>query len=174
MIPADNWKANDGTQFIDWLLYDSCLCSTDHSSLLREGGPAHMPALLPVAIADRVLLCLAGGSQGMCGDPGIPLHSIRLGNEFGVDSMVRFSCEPGYTLRGTSERTCHANGSWSGTQPECEGIVWAVSPGKRLRLLSSGVHQAPWVSVTCSTAQRRAPWLPHQLGLVSASPGGSP
>lgn len=57
----------------------------------------------------------------MCGDPGIPSHGIGLGDKFDVDSMVRFSCEPGYTLRGSSERTCQANGSWSGTQPECEG-----------------------------------------------------
>uniref|UniRef100_A0A452HNN1 Uncharacterized protein n=1 Tax=Gopherus agassizii TaxID=38772 RepID=A0A452HNN1_9SAUR len=65
----------------------------------------------------------SGGSQGTCGDPGIPSHGIRLGSEFGVDSMVRFSCELGYTLRGSSERTCHANGSWSGMQPECEAIT---------------------------------------------------
>ncbi|XP_048681763.2 CUB and sushi domain-containing protein 2 isoform X3 [Caretta caretta] len=72
--------------------------------------------------------CSAGGSQGTCGDPGIPSHGIRLGNEFGVDSMVRFSCEPGYTLRGSSERTCHANGSWSGSQPECE-VISCGNPG---------------------------------------------
>lgn len=63
----------------------------------------------------------------MCGDPGIPSHGIGLGDEFGVDSMVRFSCEPGYTLRGSSERICQANGSWSGTQPECEGITRLLS-----------------------------------------------
>uniref|UniRef100_A0A8C3LRI7 CUB and Sushi multiple domains 2 n=1 Tax=Chrysolophus pictus TaxID=9089 RepID=A0A8C3LRI7_CHRPC len=65
----------------------------------------------------------SGGSQGVCGDPGIPSHGIGLGDEFGVDGVVRFSCEPGYTLRGSSERTCQANGSWSGVQPECEAIV---------------------------------------------------
>uniref|UniRef100_A0A8C3I1H3 CUB and Sushi multiple domains 2 n=1 Tax=Chrysemys picta bellii TaxID=8478 RepID=A0A8C3I1H3_CHRPI len=70
----------------------------------------------------------SGGSQGTCGDPGIPSHGIRLGSEFGVDSVVRFSCEPGYTLRGSSERTCHANGSWSGTQPECE-VISCGNPG---------------------------------------------
>uniref|UniRef100_A0A452HNP9 Uncharacterized protein n=1 Tax=Gopherus agassizii TaxID=38772 RepID=A0A452HNP9_9SAUR len=70
----------------------------------------------------------SGGSQGTCGDPGIPSHGIRLGSEFGVDSMVRFSCELGYTLRGSSERTCHANGSWSGMQPECE-VISCGNPG---------------------------------------------
>uniref|UniRef100_A0A8C9F9J0 CUB and Sushi multiple domains 2 n=1 Tax=Pavo cristatus TaxID=9049 RepID=A0A8C9F9J0_PAVCR len=70
----------------------------------------------------------SGGSQGVCGDPGIPSHGIGLGEEFGVDSVVRFSCEPGYTLRGSSERTCQANGSWSGVQPECE-VISCGNPG---------------------------------------------
>uniref|UniRef100_A0A8C9LA03 CUB and Sushi multiple domains 2 n=1 Tax=Pavo cristatus TaxID=9049 RepID=A0A8C9LA03_PAVCR len=68
------------------------------------------------------------GDQGVCGDPGIPSHGIGLGEEFGVDSVVRFSCEPGYTLRGSSERTCQANGSWSGVQPECE-VISCGNPG---------------------------------------------
>ncbi|OWK58649.1 CUB and sushi domain-containing protein 1 [Lonchura striata] len=70
----------------------------------------------------------SGGSQGVCGDPGIPSHGIGLGDAFDVGSVVRFSCEPGYTLRGSSERTCHANGSWSGTQPECE-VISCGNPG---------------------------------------------
>uniref|UniRef100_A0A803VYI3 CUB and Sushi multiple domains 2 n=1 Tax=Ficedula albicollis TaxID=59894 RepID=A0A803VYI3_FICAL len=65
----------------------------------------------------------SGGSQGVCGDPGIPSHGIGLGDAFDVGSVVRFSCEPGYTLRGSPERICHPNGSWSGTQPECEAIT---------------------------------------------------
>lgn len=68
----------------------------------------------------------------MCGDPGIPSHGIGLGDDFDVGSVVRFSCEPGYLLRGSSERTCQANGSWSGTQPECEGIF----PAPQLTRLS--------------------------------------
>lgn len=62
-----------------------------------------------------------GNSAGLCGDPGVPVHGIRLGDEFSVGSVVRFSCEPGYTLRGSPERSCLANGSWIGAQPECHG-----------------------------------------------------
>lgn len=64
-----------------------------------------------------------GTSMGICGDPGIPAHGIRLGDSFAPGSLMRFSCEPGHALRGSSERTCQANGSWSGTQPECGGNV---------------------------------------------------
>lgn len=64
---------------------------------------------------------LAGESNGLCGDPGVPVHGIRLGDEFTVSSVVRFSCEPGYVLKGSPERTCFSNGTWMGTQPECHG-----------------------------------------------------
>lgn len=61
--------------------------------------------------------------MGVCGDPGIPAHGIRLGDSFDPGSVMRFSCEAGHVLRGSSERTCQANGSWSGSQPECGGNV---------------------------------------------------
>uniref|UniRef100_A0A671RP15 CUB and sushi domain-containing protein 2-like n=1 Tax=Sinocyclocheilus anshuiensis TaxID=1608454 RepID=A0A671RP15_9TELE len=73
----------------------------------------------------------SGDSAGLCGDPGVPVHGIRLGEEFTVGSIVRFSCEPGYVLKGSSERTCLANGSWVGIQPEfCKGstIVCGAPP----------------------------------------------
>ncbi|XP_036410979.1 CUB and sushi domain-containing protein 2 [Megalops cyprinoides] len=70
----------------------------------------------------------SGESLGVCGDPGVPVHGIRLGEEFSVGSVVRFSCEPGYVLKGSSERTCLANGTWVGIQPECH-VVSCGNPG---------------------------------------------
>ncbi|XP_036402136.1 CUB and sushi domain-containing protein 1-like [Megalops cyprinoides] len=64
----------------------------------------------------------SGGSPGYCGDPGIPPHGSRLGEEFKLKSLLRFTCEAGYTLIGSAERTCLLNGSWSGTQPVCEAV----------------------------------------------------
>lgn len=68
----------------------------------------------------------SGEAAGLCGDPGVPVHGIRLGEEFTVGSVVRFSCEPGYALKGSPERTCLANGSWLGTQPECHGKEYVL------------------------------------------------
>ncbi|KAM5312551.1 CUB and sushi domain-containing protein 1 [Glossophaga mutica] len=63
-----------------------------------------------------------GNSPGFCGDPGTPAHGSRLGDEFRTKSLLRFSCEVGYLLRGSPERTCLLNGSWSGLQPVCEAV----------------------------------------------------
>uniref|UniRef100_H0WLJ2 CUB and Sushi multiple domains 1 n=1 Tax=Otolemur garnettii TaxID=30611 RepID=H0WLJ2_OTOGA len=63
-----------------------------------------------------------GNDPGFCGDPGTPAHGSRLGDEFKVKNLLRFSCEVGYQLRGSPERTCLLNGSWSGLQPECEAV----------------------------------------------------
>uniref|UniRef100_A0A3P8W543 CUB and Sushi multiple domains 2 n=1 Tax=Cynoglossus semilaevis TaxID=244447 RepID=A0A3P8W543_CYNSE len=70
----------------------------------------------------------SGESAGLCGDPGVPVHGIRLGEEFTVGSVVRFSCEPGYMLKGSPERTCLANGTWHGAQPECH-VISCGNPG---------------------------------------------
>uniref|UniRef100_A0A6Q2X998 CUB and Sushi multiple domains 2 n=1 Tax=Esox lucius TaxID=8010 RepID=A0A6Q2X998_ESOLU len=70
----------------------------------------------------------SGESVGLCGDPGIPVHGIRLGEDFSVGSVVGFSCEQGHLLRGSSERTCQPNSTWSGTQPECR-VISCGNPG---------------------------------------------
>lgn len=63
-----------------------------------------------------------GINPGICGDPGLPPHGARLGGEeFKTKSLLRFSCEAGYSLIGSVERTCLHNGTWSGTQPVCQG-----------------------------------------------------
>ncbi|KAM4836887.1 CUB and sushi domain-containing protein 1 [Thomomys bottae] len=64
----------------------------------------------------------SGSRPGFCGDPGTPAHGSRLGDEFKTKSLLRFSCEMGHQLRGSAERTCLANGSWSGVQPVCEAV----------------------------------------------------
>ncbi|XP_041089827.1 CUB and sushi domain-containing protein 2-like [Polyodon spathula] len=93
----------------------------------------------------------SGEFLGMCGDPGVPSHGIRLGEEFSVGSAVRFSCEPGYTLRGSSERSCQANGSWAGHQPECH-VVSCGNPGTPSNarvLFNDGLVFSSSISYSC-------------------------
>uniref|UniRef100_A0A3B3Z8B6 Sushi domain-containing protein n=1 Tax=Periophthalmus magnuspinnatus TaxID=409849 RepID=A0A3B3Z8B6_9GOBI len=70
-----------------------------------------------------------GVSPGICGDPGMPPHGARLGGEeFKTKSLLRFSCEAGFNLIGSVERTCLHNGTWSGTQPVCQVIHCGPPP----------------------------------------------
>ncbi|XP_073446315.1 CUB and sushi domain-containing protein 3 isoform X7 [Dendrobates tinctorius] len=64
----------------------------------------------------------SGDASGWCGDPGAPAHGSREGTEFRTKNTLRFSCEVGYILHGSEERTCLSNGSWTGRQPECKAV----------------------------------------------------
>lgn len=66
---------------------------------------------------------ITGDATGTCGDPGTPGHGSRQESDFRTKSSVRFACDSGYILHGSEERTCLANGSWTGKQPECKGNV---------------------------------------------------
>lgn len=99
---------------------------TAYLSLNETSAPfASMKKKKKTVKVPHCLLCspLTGASTGVCGDPGIPAHGIRLGDSFAPGSVMRFSCDAGHVLRGSSERMCQANGSWSGSQPECGGNV---------------------------------------------------
>ena len=39
-----------------------------------------------------------------------------------LDSVVRFSCDQTYALKGPKEVTCLDTGDWSGAPPKCEEI----------------------------------------------------
>ncbi|XP_073531495.1 CUB and sushi domain-containing protein 1 isoform X2 [Phyllobates terribilis] len=93
----------------------------------------------------------SGNNAGMCGDPGIPAHGSRLGNEFKTKSLLRFSCEMGYTLIGSMERTCLSNGSWSGLQPSCEAVSCGNpgTPANGMIIFSDGILFSSSVIYAC-------------------------
>ena len=57
---------------------------------------------------------------GRCSLLPIPSNGHRSSSRRNYNDMVRFSCNTGYTLRGSSARTCQSTGLWSGTQPTCD------------------------------------------------------
>nr|DBA24038.1 TPA: hypothetical protein GDO54_011744 [Pyxicephalus adspersus] len=64
----------------------------------------------------------SGDASGWCGDPGVPAHGSRDGTDFRTKSILRFTCDVGYMLHGSEDRTCMSNGSWTGRQPECKAV----------------------------------------------------
>ncbi|KAM9317096.1 CUB and sushi domain-containing protein 1 [Gastrophryne carolinensis] len=93
----------------------------------------------------------AGNNPSSCGDPGIPAHGSRLGNEFKIKSLLRFSCEMGYTLLGSMERTCLFNGTWSGLQPTCEAVSCGnpETPANGMIIFSDGIVFSSSVIYAC-------------------------
>ena len=55
-----------------------------------------------------------------CTDPGIPANGYRDGDRFNIGDSVKFGCHLGYAHRGSKERTCKENDTWTGTQTFCD------------------------------------------------------
>ena len=56
-----------------------------------------------------------------CGPIDTPLNGTKPGNETTYPNKVTFSCDDGFNLRGSAERECTADGTWSGVETICEG-----------------------------------------------------
>ncbi|XP_042194838.1 CUB and sushi domain-containing protein 1 [Callorhinchus milii] len=93
----------------------------------------------------------SGDSHGLCGDPGIPARGIRLGENFRVKNVIRFTCEAGYALRGSPERVCQPNSTWSGIQPECQAVSCGNpgTPRNARILVSTGLVFSSSITYAC-------------------------
>ena len=56
-----------------------------------------------------------------CGLLITPSNGSNEGNNDLVDSVVTFSCDHGYRLQGSANRTCTTQGTWDGVSAVCEG-----------------------------------------------------
>ncbi|XP_078682392.1 polycystin-1-like protein 2 [Branchiostoma floridae x Branchiostoma belcheri] len=64
-------------------------------------------------------------SKKACSELPLPNHATRTeGHLYG--NTVTFSCNEGYELIGSENRTCQANQTWSGVQPNCNSVNVAL------------------------------------------------
>ena len=59
-----------------------------------------------------------------CGRLDVPSHGSKQGTSNVVDSVVTFSCDRGYRLQGSENRTCTSDGTWDGEEAQCNGQSW--------------------------------------------------
>ncbi|XP_041948793.1 CUB and sushi domain-containing protein 1 [Alosa sapidissima] len=53
-----------------------------------------------------------------CGQPDVDVNGFVYGNDWWVDSVVRYVCRPGFMLIGDPARACQSNGKWT-AKPSC-------------------------------------------------------
>ena len=54
-----------------------------------------------------------------------PLDSPMNGNEF--QDVATYTCSESFSLIGPANRTCQANGEWSGEEPSCQSKFVSIS-----------------------------------------------
>ena len=80
------------------------------------------------------MFCLHFRTEIQCGDPGVPQNGMATpyGNSFDFDTVVRYTCNEGYTLAGSvNTRRCNENGRWTGATPVCQRkcyLEWRKAP----------------------------------------------
>ena len=70
-----------------------------------------------------------------CGEPDVPTNG-RVDTSAGTSfrDVARYSCNTGYTMNGPAERSCLADGQWSGSVPTCESEMWEHNHSMQLLL----------------------------------------
>lgn len=63
-----------------------------------------------------------------CGHPGNPVNGLTQGNQFNLNDVVKFVCNPGYVAEGAARSQCLASGQWSDTLPTCRSKSPSSSP----------------------------------------------
>ena len=55
-----------------------------------------------------------------CKALGAPIYGTKSSSNYNVGSTITFTCNAGYSLQGSTSRTCQGGG-WTGTHPKCLG-----------------------------------------------------
>ncbi|KAK8726504.1 hypothetical protein OTU49_010282 [Cherax quadricarinatus] len=101
----------------------------------REGAGAHVIVTCDTGFklyqGQSERTCLVYGSWSgkepecrriSCSFPGYLLNGHMEGNSYSYGDTISFTCNPGFFLKGDTERTCQVDGKWSGEHPHCDVI----------------------------------------------------
>lgn len=72
-----------------------------------------------------------------CGAIGVPINGSLKGSKTVFPNSIQFACDYGFILRGSTVRTCQANGTWDGIETHCDGEL----PDQRYWVLLGGDEQ---------------------------------
>ena len=67
-----------------------------------------------------------------CGSPSEPDNGAVTFTSTTFQSQATFTCDSGYSLEGSSSRTCQSDGTWSGQAPVCNRGIYMYTSSKPL------------------------------------------
>ena len=56
-----------------------------------------------------------------CGPMVTPTKGSQVASNDVMDAVATFSCDRGYRLTGSTQRTCTETGNWNGSETDCVG-----------------------------------------------------
>lgn len=72
-----------------------------------------------------------------CGTLAVPMNGSFKGTRTYFPNVLQFSCDEGFILGGATERQCLADGSWSGNDTSCKGLILQKKRKKELTKLNA-------------------------------------
>uniref|UniRef100_A0A673GR16 CUB and sushi domain-containing protein 3-like n=1 Tax=Sinocyclocheilus rhinocerous TaxID=307959 RepID=A0A673GR16_9TELE len=143
---------NDMLEIFDGPSTESPLLTSAHSS--HSGEPLPLSSANEITIRFKtegpntakgfhfVYQAVPRTSASQCSSVPEPRYGKRVGNDFGLGTVVLFECNPGYTLHGASAIRCEAVpnslAQWNGTVPTCVVPCGGVLTTRRGTILSPG------------------------------------
>ncbi|KAL9961572.1 hypothetical protein ACROYT_G030534 [Oculina patagonica] len=95
-----------------------------------------------------------------CGDPGVPVHGYKIGENYWAGEMVTFACDTGYQLEGPTTRLCLENGNWSNVVPTCHLLCNEPAPLENGYRIGSEFWEGKNVTYKCNKGYRlRGPFV---------------
>ncbi|XP_015755037.1 PREDICTED: sushi, von Willebrand factor type A, EGF and pentraxin domain-containing protein 1-like isoform X6 [Acropora digitifera] len=61
-----------------------------------------------------------------CGAIDVPINGSLKGSKTVFPNSIQFACDSGFTLWGSTVRTCQANGTWDGIETHCDAVDCGV------------------------------------------------
>ena len=94
---------------VEWI-QNVLVCGCDHRRYISVIGCLELYYSVPLA------------ATADCGSLNNPLNGQVTLTDTTVGSTATYECDSGFTLVGNEERTCQDDGTWSGTDPTCDGM----------------------------------------------------
>ncbi|KAL4236643.1 biological adhesion [Mactra antiquata] len=112
---------DNGVMTYNDLAYGSSILFECNIGYLLEGDRT-IDCQLDGKWSGRMPIC----KKKTCYPPFAPANTVIIGEDRAFGDTISYQCDEGYKVVGDVQRTCLADGSWSGSAPNCQLIICPV------------------------------------------------